>query len=308
MDELVELWEKPEAEEIYMIAGWRQWADAGAISSELPQYLIEQTEARKIGEIKDEGFYLFQIPGTHHLLRPEIKLEEGYRKELRRQKNEFFYAEFGEKGLLIFLGDEPHLNAEHYADAFFDVVQELKVKRGAVVGGVYGAVPYEKDRHVSCTYSRPHMQDELTNYAVRFSNYEGGVTISAYMVDRAERRGVEFLVFHVLVPIYDLSQLSRHLQGIGVDNDYKAWYDLMRRFNYMFELGFDLSDLERQSDDLIASMEAKIAALDERMPQLDIREYIDKLTADFTERPFMPLDEVWARELGDLFDDEAGED
>lgn len=308
MDELVELWEKPEAEEIYMIAGWRQWADAGAISSELPQYLIEHTEARKIGEIKDEGFYLFQIPGTHHLLRPEIKLEEGYRKELRRQKNEFFYAEFGEKGLLIFLGDEPHLNAEHYADAFFDVVQALKVKRGAVVGGVYGAVPYDKDRHVSCTYSLPPMQDELANYAVRFSNYEGGVTISAYMVDRAERRGVEFLVFHVLVPIYDLSQLSRHLQGIGVDNDYKAWYDLMRRFNYMFGLGFDLSDLERQSDDLIASMEAKIAALAERMPQLDIQAYIDKLTEDFTERPFMPLDEVWARELGDLFDDEGGED
>ena len=71
MDKQVELWEKPKAEEIYMILGWRQWADAGGISSELPQYLIEKTGARKIGEIRADGFYLFQIPGTHHFLRPE---------------------------------------------------------------------------------------------------------------------------------------------------------------------------------------------------------------------------------------------
>jgi len=54
MDNLVELWEKPLAEEIYMIVGWRQWADAGSISSGLPQYLIEQTDARRIGAIKSD--------------------------------------------------------------------------------------------------------------------------------------------------------------------------------------------------------------------------------------------------------------
>ena len=81
MDDWVELWEKPIAEKKYMIAGWQQWADAGAISSGLPQYLVDQTNARKIGQIKPDGFYLFQLPGTHHLLRPEVKLDEGYRKE-----------------------------------------------------------------------------------------------------------------------------------------------------------------------------------------------------------------------------------
>jgi len=61
----------------YMIAGWHEWADAGAVSSGLPQYLIDETRARKIGEIAPDGFYLFQIPGTHHLLRPVVQLEEG---------------------------------------------------------------------------------------------------------------------------------------------------------------------------------------------------------------------------------------
>jgi hypothetical protein len=29
MNEPLDLWEKPAAEEVYLIAGWEQWADAG---------------------------------------------------------------------------------------------------------------------------------------------------------------------------------------------------------------------------------------------------------------------------------------
>ncbi len=301
MDDLVEFWEKPVADEIHMIVGWHQWADAGAISSGLPQYLIEQTEARRIGEMKPDGFYLFQIPGTHHFLRPEIKLDEGYREELKTRKNEFFYSGNDSKGLVIFLGEEPHLNVELYAEAFFHAVKELRVIRVVAVGGVYGAVPHDRDREVSCVYSLPEMKDELAEYAVKFSNYEGGTTIGTYLVDRAEQSDVEFLVFYALVPAYDLSQLSTHLQGMRIENDFKAWYDLTRRLNHMFNLGIDLSDLERRSDELISSMDHKIDELDRAMPQLKVREYVESLSRDFDEMPFMPLGEVWERELGNLF-------
>lgn len=303
MDDLVELWENPVADEIYMIAGWHQWADAGAISSGLPQYLIDQTNAQKIAEIQNDGFYLFQLPGTHHLLRPEIKLEEGYRKELRARSNEFYYWGDEQKGLIIFLGDEPHLNEERYAEAFFNAVQELGVKRVAVVGGVYGAMPYDQDRDVSCVYSLKRMKQELEEYAVRFSNYEGGATIGSYLVDQAERQGIEFLVLYAFVPAYDFSQPSAHIQGIQIEHDYKAWYDLMRRFNHMFDLGIDLSGLLNRSDDLISSIESKIDELENSMPQLNVREYMEKVASNFTERSFMPLDDVWERELGDLFED-----
>jgi proteasome assembly chaperone (PAC2) family protein len=303
MNDLVELWEKPVADEIHMIVGWHQWADAGAVSSGLPQYLIEQTGARKIGEIKPDGFYLFQIPGTHHFLRPEIKLDEGYRKELTTRKNEFFYSGDDKKGLAIFLGEEPHLNVERYAEAFLYAVEELGVRRVAAVGGVYGAMPYDKDREISCVYSLPGMKDELAEYAVKFSNYEGGATIGTYFVDRAEQSGVEFLVFYAFVPAYDLSELSTHLQGMRIENDFKAWYDLTRRLNHMFDLRIDLSDLRRRSDELTSSMDYKIDELERAMPQLRVREYVEGLSRDFVEMPFMPLGEVWERELGDLFED-----
>jgi proteasome assembly chaperone (PAC2) family protein len=302
MDSSVELLERPGSGKC-MIAGWHQWADAGDVSSGLPQYLIKQTRARKIGEIKPDRFYLFQIPGTHHLLRPVVKLNEGHIEELQQRRNEFFYSGDDREGFLIFLGEEPHWNEERYADAFLNAVEEVGVMRVAAVAGVYGAMPYDKDREVSCVYSLPGMKEELSKYAVRFSNYEGGSTIGAYLAERAEQRGIEFLVFYAFVPAYDFSQLSIHLGGMSIERDFKAWYDLMRRFNHMFGLRMDLSDLEKQSDEVISSMDSKIDELERAMPQLQVREHIEELTKDFTETPFMPLSDVWERELGHLFGD-----
>jgi predicted ATP-grasp superfamily ATP-dependent carboligase len=308
VEDVVKLWEKPRAEEKYMIVGWHQWADAGAISSGLPQYLIKKMKARKIGEIMPDAFYLFQIPGTHHLLRPEIKLEEGFRKSLTSQSNEFFYTGDARKGLVLFLGEEPHMNADQYADAMLDVAEALEIKRIAAVGGVYGAMPYDKAREVSCVYSLRDMKEELSKYAVRFSNYEGGTTIGTYLVDRAEKRDMELFVFYAFVPAYDFSQLSTLVQGIRIENDFKAWYDLMRRFNHMFDLNIDLSELEQQSEELLLSMEAEIDELDEQMPQLQIRDYMEEVAREFQEKRFVPLDDVWEKGLQDIFRDMDMED
>lgn len=303
MKHLIDLWEKPVAEEIYMIAGWQQWADAGSISSALPPYLVDRMGARKIGEFKPDGFYMFQIPGTHHLLRPEIKLVDGYRRRLTQRTNEFYYAGDAEKGLVIFLGEEPHLNETGYAETFFEAAESLGVKRIGAVGGVYGSLPYDKEREISCTYSLPRLKAEMADYAVRFSNYEGGTTIGSYLLDQAEARDLEYFVFYAFVPAYDFSQLSSVTQGIRIDNDYKAWYDLMRRFNHMYGLNFDLSDLQERSEQLLVSMEAKVEEMEQEIPQLNFRAFLDKLAEEFTERPFMPLADVWEQELGDLFDD-----
>ncbi len=302
MDELVTLTEKPTADEIYMLAGWRQWADAGAVSSVLPKYLIEHLHARKIGTLKSDGFYLFQVPGTQGFLRPEVKMQDGYRKTMRTHKNELYFWSNANKGLVIFLGDEPHLNADRYAEALFDVAKALNVKRVAATGGVYAPVPFDKDRQVSCTYSMRHMKAELDEYAVRFSNYEGGVSLGTYMADRAEYAGMEYVAFYAFVPMYDLSELSERLEALSIERDYKAWYDVMRRINHMFALGLDLSDLQRQSNKLLQTMNRKVEEIERKLPQAQVREFLDKLNEQFNEMSFMPLDDVWDRELGDLFD------
>ena len=306
MDERVHLWEIPTASEMVMIAGWHQWADAGSISSGLPAYLIEKLDTRKIGEISRDRFFMFQMPGAHHLLRPEVHTKEGVVQEMRVIKTELYFTELGDKGLFIFLGEEPHVNEEEYADAFFDIVEKLGVKRVVAVGGVYGAMPFNKERDISCVFSLEGMRKEMEEYAVRFSNYEGGTTIGSYLAYHAGQRNKEYICFHGFVPAYDFGQVMLPAQSVRIEDDVKAWYDIMRRADFMFHLGMDLSELRIQSDELISSMEEQMEELSRQAPQLDVNAYLQKLEEEFTENPFMPLDDVWERELGDLLDDLEG--
>ncbi len=307
MDELVHFDEIPEASNIQMLAGWRQWADAGSVSSALPEYLIELTGARKIGELRGDLFYLFQIPGAHHLLRPVIRLEDGYRRSLEEKRNDFYYAGDSDRGLVIFLGDEPHVSVDTYAAAFFKAVKQLDVSRIGGLAGVYGPVPYDRERQISCIYSLPSMKAELTDYAVSLSDYEGGSSIGSYLVSKAEAESVPYFIFYAFAPAYDFTGSESLTQGIRLENDYKAWYDIMRRINHLMDLNLNLRDLEERSQELIEMIDNRIAELEEEMPQLDIRAYLDSIESQFTESPFVMLDDVWEDEFRNIFGDDEDE-
>lgn len=303
MSDAVEIWERPVAKTITMIAGWRQWADAGSTSSGLPQYLVQQTGARQIGQIKTDGFYLFQIPGTHDLVRPVVKFQEGYPQSLKTQHNDLYYTGDEERGVVIFLGDEPHLDIERYTAAFLHAAQSLGVRRIVIFGGVYGELPYDKERMISASYSLPEMKEEINGYAVNFSDYHGGASIGSYICRRAGEQGIELVGMYALVPTYDFSNLAQVGNTIRIENDFMAWLGLMRRVNYMFKTHFDVTDLEQKSRRLVELVEGKVEELDSMAPQLGVREYLARLSEEFTEVSFDPLDSVWEEELRRLFDD-----
>ncbi len=301
MSDAVEIWERPTVKEVYMIAGWRQWADAGSISSGLPQYLVQKIGARQIGAIRPDGFYLFQFPGTHDLVRPVVKFDEGYPDSLQVQRNEIFYVEDGQRGFVLFLGDEPHMDAERYVAAFLYIAESLGVKRIIGLGGVYGELPYDKERTVSCIYSQPHLKEELSRLAVNFSDYHGGASIGSYVCRRAAEQGFEYVSFYAFVPTYDFSSIAQIGNTIRIENDFMAWLGVMRRINYLLKADFDLTDLEQKSKRLVEVVDAKVEELDDLAPQLSVREYMDRLADEFDEQPFNPLDEVWEEELRRLF-------
>lgn len=308
MPDVVELSEQPSARQMIMIAGWRQWADAGAISSSLPQYLVQQTGARRIGTIQPGGFYLFQIPGTHDLVRPVIKFDEGYPKLLETPRNELFFTGDEERGIVLFLGDEPHLDIDRYTEAFLRAAETLGVKRIVGLGGVYGELPYDKERLVSCVYSQPEMKAELAEYAVNFSDYHGGASIGSYICRRAGERGMEFVGFYAFVPTYDFSNLTQVANMIRIENDFTAWLGVMRRINHMLKTEFDLAELEQKSEQLTQLVDAQIDELDSASPQAGVREYFSRLAEEFTEVNFNPLADLWEQELRRIFDDPDSEE
>ena len=296
----VELWEHPQSYETYMLVGWRQWADAGSASSGLPEYLIKSTNAKKIGAIGPDGFYLFQFPGTHDLVRPVVKFKQGYPESLDTPKNEIFYAEIEQHGIVIFIGDEPHMDVERYTQSLLQLAQTLKVKRIVGLGGVYGELPYDKERMVSSSYSLPYLKEELNRLAVTFSDYHGGASIGSYICRRAGEKGIEYVAFYAFVPMYDFSAITQLANTVRIENDYMAWLGIMRRVNYMLKLNISLKDLERRSRKLLQLFDKKVEELDGDDPQLGVRAYLQQLSENFTETVFDPLEDVWEEELNRL--------
>jgi proteasome assembly chaperone (PAC2) family protein len=244
-------------------------------------------------------------------VRPVVKFEDGYPESIHVQRNELFYVEQDQRGLLIFLGDEPQLDVERYSQAFLHVVKTLGVKRIVGFGGVYGELPYDRERLISSIYSLPHLKEELDDLAVNLSDYHGGASVGSYICRRAGEHGIEYVSFYAFVPAYDFSNVTNIANTIRIENDFMAWLGIMQRVNHMLKLNLDLSDLEQKSSNMVKVIDSKIAELEEEAPQLGVREYINRLSEEFKEAPFTPLDEVWEEELRRLFgqlDSKQGQD
>jgi proteasome assembly chaperone (PAC2) family protein len=200
------------------------------------------------------------------------------------------------------------MDAERYINSLLEVAKRTSVKRIIGLGGVYGELPYNKERLVSSTYSKPELREELEALSVNFSNYHGGSSIGSYLCRRAAENEIEYVSFYGFVPTYNFSGAVRDINGISIENDYTAWLGIMRRINHMLKLDFDLSDLEAKSDHLMKLMDDKIDELEKTAPELNIREYLQRLDDEFDEVPFLPQDRFWEEELGRLFDNLDSDD
>ena len=250
-DELLTLQEKPDGQ--YMIAGWKpQWFDGGEISSGLPQCLIDKLGARKIGEM-GRGVsmmcYPFQIPGTHDAFRPGSSFKDGLPSREMYRENSFYDAG---NGLIIFLGEEPWLRIDIYAEAFFGAAKELGVKRTAAVEGYNGPAPPDMERSVNCSLSMPHMREELEKYGVKFSNYgsEGrsGPTIAMALITLAHYNYPDLEMFRLgsMAPMY--SFLTSKNEPVGIEKGHRSFYDIMRRLKDLLKFDVDLTEFKQKAD------------------------------------------------------------
>lgn len=298
----VDLWEQPTAREIFMVIGWRQWADAGSVSSGLPEYLVELTSARQIGTIYPDGFYLFQLPGTHDLLRPVVRFERGYPRSLGSPSNDIYYSGDSQHGLVILCGDEPHLDVDRYCNSILHVARSLKARRIVSLGGVYGELPYDRERMIHGIVSQPSLRIDMERLAVKLSDYTGGASISSYLCRRAGEQGLEMMGFYAFVPAYDFSDIETVDGLIRIENDFSAWLGVARRLKYMFSLDLDLTELDKRSVQLRQALDDKMAEIDAAAPQFGLTEYLQRLRNEFDEMVFNPDDEFWEEKLRGLLD------
>ena len=283
------------AKPTFMIAGFNQWANAGNVSSGIPEYLIEKLQATKVGHVRKADFYIYQIPGSHYMFRPPVKYVEGYEQYYQEEPvNNFHYAEIGEKGLVIFIGTEPNQHEDIYVNTLLDGAKELGVKRIIVPSGVGFEVPFDKERLISCTYSLKQMREELEDYAVTFSNYDRNATIGMVINHYCARRGVESVRMTARTPSYQLS--------LTIFTDKRAMYDILRRVRHMFGINLDLSDLEKESEKQNIDFENALKRLCIENPDLEsqITTYMEQIREKFEEVKFKEpaiIPDVFLKEL-----------
>jgi len=137
---------------------------------------------------------------------------------------------------------------------------------------------------------------------VNLSEYQGGASIGSYLCRRAADQGIEYVSFYGFVPTYDFSDATQNINGITIENDFTAWLGIMQRVTHMLKFDVDLSDLVEKSKHLKKLMDEKIDEIEKTAPELNIREYIQRLGDEFEENLFQPLEDFWEEELGRLFD------
>ena len=279
----------------FMIAGFNQWANAGNVSSGIPDYLIEKLNARKVGHIRKDSFYFYQLPGSHYMFRPPVKYVEGYEEHYQEEPvNNFYYTEIDKKGLVIFIGTEPNQNEEVYVNTLLDGAKELSVKRIIVPSGVGFEVPFDRERLIGCTYSLKQMREELEDYAVTFSNYDRNATIGMVINHYCKKRGIESIRMTARTPSYQIS--------LTIFNDKRAMYDILRRIRYMFEINLDLSDLEKESIQQNDEFKNALKKLCIDNPELEpqITTYMEQIEKQFEELRFEEptrIPDVFLKEL-----------
>ncbi len=214
MDKLT-IYQRPLLSNPSLLVGFTGWMDGGDVSSGSVAYLQKKFAAEMIAEIDPQEFYLFNFPGSMEEVaqfRPYTLIKEGIITEFHYPQNQFFCA--SKENLLLFLGKEPNMRWNEYAENIFALGKEFGVKRIYFVGSVSGLIPHTREPRVSCSVSDEKLKEELKDYNFRFNDYEGPASITTLLTLMASHRGIEMINLVVEIPMYIQATNPRGISSV----------------------------------------------------------------------------------------------
>jgi proteasome assembly chaperone (PAC2) family protein len=275
VDDLIKLDETPQLKNGTLLLAFTGWMDGGDVSTGTVSRIVDLTGADRIGEVAAEPFYIYSFPGPMELaaqFRPHIKIEDGLVKSIEMPSNEIHVAR--ESNLAFFVGKEPNLNWRTFCQCVFEICARLGISRLLFVGSFGGAVPHTREPRLYVTCSTPSLHDEMAQYGLRKTSYEGPGSFMTYMTTRATDVGLEMVSLVAEIPGY--------LQGL---NPYSI-EAMTRRLSKILKLPLELDELRQATNeweegitDLIsanAEMAAKIREFEDNYDNdlLDLNEVV----------------------------------
>ncbi len=175
----------------------------------------------------------------------------------------------------MFLGKEPNLQWDEFAECIFSVCAEFGVKLIYFIGSVAGLVPHTREPRLFCSVSDAELKETFQHYGVKFTNYEGPASIVTYLTASCSKRDLSMVSLVATIPAY--------VQG----NNPKCIEAVTRRVAGMLDLKIDLDALATISDEF----ERKLGDIVQEQPELASN--IHKLEEDYD-------NDIFNNEMGDL--------
>lgn len=262
-----------------MICGLNGWVNGGDVSVSGVNYLIGQFKATKFAEMTSSRYHVYQVPGVESL-RPVFRMQEGIIVDSSFPKDEFYYAlnPAADHDLILFLGTEPNLYWEEYADAVVGLGRDSGAERLYSAGGILDRSPYTREPKVSCTCTDSTVKTEMQPYNVSFSSREGPATFNQMLLHAGMKIGLGGATFTTRVPYYPEF-------NIAIEYSPRSVKAVLSRFNHLMRLGLDFDRL----DTAISDAERKLDSM--RQQNQQFAAYMDELEKDYVETPYQePLD------------------
>ena len=229
---------RPKLHEGTLLLALAGWMDGGLVSTGTVRSLMDGRKLTDIGRIDSDPFYIYNFPGSMEVaavFRPHVKYEEGFIVDLQVPENMFHCDE--ENNLVFFIGQEPNLKWQAYADAIFELAKTVGVTRILFIGSFGGTVPHTRDSRLFGSVSHEHLRERLRDHHVRLSDYEGPSGFSTLLLAQAPKHGIEMMSLVAEIPGY--------LQGLNP----LSIEAVTRRLSALLNLPVDFNRLRSASND-----------------------------------------------------------
>lgn len=229
------------------------WMDGGLVSTGTVRSLMDGRTLEEIARVDSDPFYIYNFPGSMEVaavFRPHVKYADGLISDLQIPENVFHCDE--ENNFAFFLGQEPNLKWQAFADAIFEVADVIGVTRIIFIGSFGGTVPHTRDSRLFGSVSHAHLRERLREHHVRLSDYEGPSGVSTILLSQSPDHGIEMISLVAEIPGY--------LQGLNP----LSIEAVTRRLSALLNLPVDLTRLRGASNE----WEAQVSEAVERDKQL----------------------------------------
>jgi proteasome assembly chaperone (PAC2) family protein len=198
--------------------------DGGLVSTGTLRSLMSSrtTPLPTVATIDPDPFYIYNFPGSMEvaaLFRPDVSYDDGVITSFELPENTF-HAD-PDANLLYFVGKEPNLKWQAFADCIFGFAKESGAKRIIFMGSFGGSVPHTRQPRLFGAVSNPRLIQFLRDYNLKPTQYSGPCSFATFVLHQADRHGLDMLSISAEIPGYlqgmnplSIEAVSRHLARI----------------------------------------------------------------------------------------------